>query len=54
MVEWKTSEVDFDLSKLFVDFDKVPLVKSDLNETELAFIKPLVNSASVLRSLPKK
>ena len=52
MKQWVSSEADVDLTDVFVDFDKhTDLKKSVLTKQELSFIKPLVNSASMLRKV---
>jgi len=52
MKQWVSSDNNVDLSEVFVDFEKhTDLKKSVLNKQELSFIKPLVNSASMLRKV---
>jgi poly [ADP-ribose] polymerase/centrosomal protein CEP128 len=51
MKQWVSSENEtVDLADVFVDFEKhTDLKKSVLSKQELSFIKPLVNSASMIR-----
>lgn len=50
MKKWVSNENDVDLANVFVDFDKhADLKKSALTKQEMSFIKPLVNSASMIR-----
>lgn len=52
MKQWVSSDSDVDLAKVFINFDKhSDLKKSQLTKQELGFIKPLVNSASMLRKV---
>ena len=55
MKEWQTAQSQVDLTKVFVNFsDHMKLQKSTLNEAELAFVTPLVDSATLLRKFKKK
>lgn len=50
MKQWVASDSSVDLTEVFVDFEKhTDLKKSVLTKQELNFIRPLVNSASMLR-----
>ena len=50
MKQWVASDSTVDLTEIFVDFEKhTDLKKSVLTKQELSFIRPLVNSASMLR-----
>jgi len=50
MPHWVASDSSVDLTDVFIDFDKhSDLKKSSLTKQELSFIRPLVNSASLLR-----
>lgn len=50
MPHWVASDSKVDLADVFIDFEKhTDLKKSSLTKQELSFIRPLVNSASLLR-----
>ena len=55
MREWRTSELKVDLSKVYLNFtDHMHLKKSNLSQDELSFVKPLVDSATLLRKFKKQ
>jgi hypothetical protein len=50
MPHWVASDSSVDLTEVFIDFEKhFALKKSSLTKQELSFIRPLINSASMLR-----
>lgn len=51
MIKWQASELDIDLSKLFLNFEDEKLAKSKMTEAQMEFIKPLVDNAAESRSL---
>ena len=54
MRQWETAESEVDMSKILVNFSEhTSLKKSNLSPAELEFIKPLVDSAYVIRRLKK-
>lgn len=55
MRKWETSDSEIEMSKVLMNFaEHTNLRKSGLSEAEFDFIKPLVDSAYVLRRLKKQ
>ena len=55
MRQWETAESEVDMSKILMNFSEhTNLKKSNLSQAELEFIKPLVDSAYVIRRMKKQ
>lgn len=55
MRKWETSEAEIDMSKVLMNFaEHTNLRKSSLTQAEFEFIKPLVDSAYMLRRFKKQ